>query len=199
MVNIFRKLMSQIGLNPERLGISFMSGSEANVYVESVNDFVKKIKQLGPLGTGEGISGEELRVRFESVEKLIPYIRVVERERLRVPVKSEEDVQSFFSSDEVNGLFAELFENKLSRILSYYIDPEKCKACMICSRQCPSEAIAGGKNLIHVIDQDKCTRCGCCFRACPSRFGAVQKISDEAPPPPVSEEARKIVRDGKQI
>ena len=34
MVNIFRKIMKHIGLNPERLRIEFMSGSEANLFVE---------------------------------------------------------------------------------------------------------------------------------------------------------------------
>jgi NADP-reducing hydrogenase subunit HndC len=83
-------------------------------------------------------------------------------------------------------------------LISFYIDPEKCKACMICLRQCPSEAIVGGKNRIHVIDQDKCTKCGTCFEACPTRFGAVKKISGEPVPPPIPEEARIIVRESKQ-
>ena len=60
------------------------------------------------------------------------------------------------------------------------------------------EAIAGGKNLIHVIDQDKCIRCGTCFEACPPRFGAVQKLSGEPVPPPIAEEKRLIVRKKKK-
>jgi len=83
-------------------------------------------------------------------------------------------------------------------LISYYIDPEKCKACMICLRQCPTEAIAGGKNQIHVIDQEKCTKCGTCFEVCPSRFGAVRRISGEPVPPPIPEEARMIARESKE-
>ena len=82
-------------------------------------------------------------------------------------------------------------------LISYYIDPEKCKACMICLRQCPAEAIIGGKNQIHVIDQEKCTKCGTCFEVCPPRFGAAKKISGEPVPPPIPEEARAIVRESK--
>ena len=48
-------------------------------------------------------------------------------------------------------------------LISYYIDPAKCKACMICARKCPADAIDGGKNMIHIVDQDKCTKCGTCF------------------------------------
>ena len=62
-------------------------------------------------------------------------------------------------------------------LVSYYIDPEKCQACMICFRQCPVKAIIGIRNQIHVIDQEKCTKCGTCFEVCPPRFGAVKKIS----------------------
>ena len=82
-------------------------------------------------------------------------------------------------------------------LISYYIDPDKCQACMICLRQCPAEAIAGGKNQIHVIDQEKCTKCGTCFEVCPPRFGAVKKISGEPVPPPIPEEARIIARESK--
>jgi len=62
-------------------------------------------------------------------------------------------------------------------LVTYYIDPEKCQACLICLRNCPVEAISGGKNLVHVIDQDKCTKCGACFEVCPPRFNAVVKLS----------------------
>ena len=64
-------------------------------------------------------------------------------------------------------------------LISYYIDPEKCKACMICLRDCPVGAISGGKRQVHVIDQAKCTKCGSCFEVCPERFGAVIKLSGQ--------------------
>jgi len=83
-------------------------------------------------------------------------------------------------------------------LISYYIDPEKCQACMICLRQCPAGAIAGGKNQIHVIDQEKCTKCGTCLEVCPPRFGAVKKISGEPVPSPIPEKARMIARKSKE-
>jgi len=84
-------------------------------------------------------------------------------------------------------------------LISYYIDPDKCQACMSCGKKCPTEAIDGGKNLIHMVIQEKCTKCGSCLEACPARFGAVRKISGEPVPAPVPEEARTIVRKSKQI
>jgi NADH:ubiquinone oxidoreductase subunit F (NADH-binding)/(2Fe-2S) ferredoxin/ferredoxin len=83
-------------------------------------------------------------------------------------------------------------------LISYYIDPDKCKACMICLRKCPAEAIVGGKNQIHVIDQEKCTKCGTCFEVCPDRFGAVTRLSGEPVPPPIPEEKRIIAKKSKK-
>jgi NADP-reducing hydrogenase subunit HndC len=77
-------------------------------------------------------------------------------------------------------------------LIKYYIDPEKCNACMICLKKCPVGAIDGEKKKIHIIDQVKCTNCGTCFEVCPARFGAVKKISGEPLPSPVPEEERMI-------
>ena len=64
-------------------------------------------------------------------------------------------------------------------LISFYILPNKCQGCMICSRICPVEAISGGKRLVHVIDQDKCIKCGTCLDVCPPRFAAVATVSGE--------------------
>lgn len=83
-------------------------------------------------------------------------------------------------------------------LISFYIDPAKCKACMICARKCPADAIAGAKKTIHVIDQEKCTKCGTCLEVCPSRFGAVKKISGEPVPSSIPEEERIIIKKSKK-
>jgi len=82
-------------------------------------------------------------------------------------------------------------------LIAFYIDPDKCQGCTTCFKKCPSEAIVGGKNQIHVIDQEKCTKCGTCFDVCPPRFRSVRKISGEPVPAPIPEEARTIVRGAK--
>jgi Fe-S-cluster-containing hydrogenase component 2 len=50
---------------------------------------------------------------------------------------------------------------------------------MICMRNCPTEAISGGKRLIHVVNQDKCIKCGTCLDVCPPKFSAIVKVSGE--------------------
>jgi len=83
-------------------------------------------------------------------------------------------------------------------LISYWIDPELCKACLICMRKCPSDGIEGGKKQIHVTDQDKCDTCGVCFDVCPDKFDAVKRISGAPVPDPLPESERELVKGAKQ-
>jgi len=189
MVLLARRIMEHIGLNPERLRIEFMSGAEANLFVEAVNGFVKQVKKLGPLGESEGMDRHRVKLKIAEITKLVPYIKMVNQDKLASRLKTPEEYDGLFSRDDIEQFFRE--------VLSYYIDPTKCQACSICLKKCPAEAIVGGKNQIHVVDQEKCIKCGTCFEACPPRFGAVRKISGEPVPPPIPEEARTIARKSK--
>jgi F420-non-reducing hydrogenase iron-sulfur subunit len=185
-----KKIMEHIGLNPERLRIEFMSAGDGIRLADVINEFTGKLEDLGPLGKGEGIDEDELRANLQVVKKLIPYIKVVKREKLAARLRNKEEHDGFFTREEIEALFR--------NVVSYYIDPEKCQACMICLRRCPVEAIEGRKRQIHVIDQDKCIKCGTCLEACPPHFGAVRKISGAPVPPPIPEEERTITRTSRK-
>ena len=58
-------------------------------------------------------------------------------------------------------------------LLQYKIDPEKCKGCTLCARNCPANCISGKVKEPHVIDQSKCLKCGACVENC--RFDAISK------------------------
>lgn len=189
VVLLAKRVMQHIGINPDRLNIEFMSGAEANLFVEVVNRFVDKVKKLGPLGSTEGIDQNELRKRVSEVSKLIPYIKIVNQEKLASRLTDPTDYEKLFTQDEIDALFKE--------VVSYYIDPAKCQACSTCLKRCPVVAIEGGKLQVHVIDQDKCIKCGTCFEVCPPKFGAVTKIVGEPAPPPLPLEKRAIVRKAK--
>jgi coenzyme F420-reducing hydrogenase delta subunit len=113
MMHLCRRLLELIGVNPERLRLEWVSASEGSRFAEVTNDFTRKLKALGPLGTGEGIDENGLRLKLEAVKNLVPYIKLVERERLRVRFGTEEEYDEFFSSDEVDRLFKELIGDKL--------------------------------------------------------------------------------------
>ncbi len=187
MLLLCRRIMEHIGLNPERLRIEFMTSGEGTLFAEVMNEFSKKVRELGPLGKGEGIDEDELKSKLAEIINLVPYIKLVKNEKLGTRLKNPEEYDKLFTSDEIDKLFCE--------VVSYYIEPGKCQACGICARKCPVEAIAGGKNLVHIIDQEKCIKCGTCFESCPSRFAAIKKIVSEPVPPPIPEEARIIVRE----
>ena len=186
MVLLCRRIMEHVELNPERLRIEFMSSAEGILFADVMREFGNTVKELGPLGQGEGINRNKLRSRLAEITKLVPYIKMMKNEKLASRLKTSEEYDTLFTKNEIDKLFSE--------VISYYIDPEKCQACMICAKRCPVEAIISSKNQIHVIDQEKCIKCGTCFEACPPRFGAVTKISGEPVPPPIPEEKRRIAR-----
>ena len=112
-MHLCRKLLEHIGVNSERLRIEWIASSEGVRFAEIMDNFVNKLKELGPID-GKGPDQNGLKRKFEAVNQLIPYIKLVERERLRVPSRSEEAYNTFYSSDEVNRLFKELIGDKLT-------------------------------------------------------------------------------------
>jgi coenzyme F420-reducing hydrogenase delta subunit/Fe-S-cluster-containing hydrogenase component 2 len=189
MVLLGKRILEHIGLNPERLRIEFMSSADGILFAEVMREFGSKVHELGPLGIAEGIDRSELASKLADIRKLVPYIKAQKEEKLATRLESPEDCDELFTRDEIDRLF--------DTVISYYIKPEECQACMICARRCPVEAISGAKNQVHVIDQEVCIKCGACFEACPPRFGAVAKISGEPAPPPVPEGKRTVVREGR--
>ncbi len=190
MMHLAKKLLEHAGVNPERLRIEWISSSEGVRFAEIMNDFTERLRELGPLGEGEGLDQDELQSRLGEVRKLIPYIKVVKREKLATRIDNEDEYDELYTSDEVEKIFSE--------VVSYHIDPDKCQACMICLRKCPVHGIEGAKGLIHVIDQELCIKCGSCYDACPDRFDAISILSGQPVPPPIPEEERTVVRKGKR-
>ncbi len=64
--------------------------------------------------------------------------------------------------------------HKCKALLTYTINPDKCKGCSLCAKNCPAEAIAGETRKPFVINPEKCIRCGMCLSRC--KFGAITVI-----------------------
>ena len=114
MMHLGKKLLEYIGVNPDRLRLEWVSASQGIRYAKIVTDFTGRLKELGPLGTGEGIDQTALKLKLEAIRKLLPYIKLVEREKLRVRFDNKAKYEEFFDSAELKSLFNELIVDKLA-------------------------------------------------------------------------------------
>ncbi|NUQ37587.1 MAG: 4Fe-4S binding protein [Caldilineales bacterium] len=64
---------------------------------------------------------------------------------------------------------------KCKALISFVVIPELCTGCMVCARNCASNAITGEKLQVHHIDPDLCERCGLCAEVC--KFNAIEIVS----------------------
>ncbi len=114
LVLLAQKLMAHIGLDPARLRLEELSAGEGIRFAEVMNEFAASLKGFGPLGTGEGLPPDVLARRLEAAAALVPYLRLVERERLRLAERSADAYRRLYASPETERLFQELVADKLA-------------------------------------------------------------------------------------
>jgi NADP-reducing hydrogenase subunit HndC len=59
-------------------------------------------------------------------------------------------------------------------LIIFSINPEKCRACLLCNKNCPQGAISGEKKKPQRIEQEKCLKCGVCRDVCKYEAVTVQ-------------------------
>jgi coenzyme F420-reducing hydrogenase delta subunit len=111
---IGKKLMQHVGVDPGRLRLEWISAAEGTRFAEIMSDFAAQLREIGPLGKGEGIAAPDLKLKLDALSQLVPWVKLVEREKLRVPEKSEDAYRAYYDSEDVNRLFDELFSDKLA-------------------------------------------------------------------------------------
>ncbi len=109
-----KKLMDHVGISATRLRLEWISAAEGARFAEVMSDFARQLRELGPLGEGEGIGPEDLRMKLGALSQLVPYVKLVEREKLRVPEKVEKAYYDFYESERADRVFGELFADKLA-------------------------------------------------------------------------------------
>jgi len=114
MVQVARKILAQLGVNPERLRIEWVSAGEGIRFANFMNEFSAQCQQMGPLGKAEGIEESELKRKLEAVRRLVPYIKLVLTQKLNLPERTEDAYRKFFTSEEFDRLFEESIARKLA-------------------------------------------------------------------------------------
>jgi len=113
-MHLTKKLLREIGISPDRLRLESVGASEGTRYAEVVTDFIRQIRELGPLGT-EQANGDPglLKLKLKAATSIVPYLRLVLTERLRVRFKTREEYDEFFATEDVERLFKDLIAEKL--------------------------------------------------------------------------------------
>jgi DNA-binding transcriptional ArsR family regulator len=114
MMHLTRKLLGEIGIDPERLRLEWVSASEGVRFAEVMTDFSTKLKSLGPLGFSEGMDETRIKFELEAATNIIPYVKLVERHILRVHFETTEEYKEYFASDELDRLFQKSVSEKLT-------------------------------------------------------------------------------------
>ena len=81
---------------------------------------------------------------------------------------------------------AHIHENKCpakscKHFISYHI-LDSCVGCLLCKKNCSSNAITGELKKLHWIDPDKCNQCGVCYEVCPPKVFSVEIRTGESEP-----------------
>lgn len=113
-MHLCKKLLQLIGLSPDRLRLEWIAASEGSRFAEVMSEFAKQLAELGPLGQETEFGSEGVALRLKALSRLVPFLKLVEREKLRAPTKTEEAYNEFYNSDRVNTLFIDLIADKLA-------------------------------------------------------------------------------------
>ena len=112
-MHLCKKLLVRIGVKPERMRLEWLAASEGSRFAEVMSQFSAQMRDLGPLGKPEGLDDAALKLRLGAVSRLLPYMKLVERERLRPPARTEDAINAFYECDEANRLFDDLIADEL--------------------------------------------------------------------------------------
>lgn len=114
VLHLTKKLLAKVGLNPNRLRLEWVSASQGNRFAEVVTEFTNELTGIGPLGEGEGFDPATVKLKLEAITRLLPYIKLVEREKIRVRFENKEAYEEFFASPALNTLFDTAIADKLA-------------------------------------------------------------------------------------
>ena len=108
---LVKKVLAEVGINPDRFGLQWASAAEAPRFVKLITDFTMKTKELGPIGQAEGLSPEELKVRIDKA------LALVSDRKLRIALGNATKTirkEAIFTQDGINAVI----EDKLAKTIT---------------------------------------------------------------------------------
>jgi coenzyme F420-reducing hydrogenase delta subunit/Pyruvate/2-oxoacid:ferredoxin oxidoreductase delta subunit len=170
MAEFVKILMRLIGLNVERFKLEWVSSAEPARLVEDLKKFFEVVKALGPLGSSEGLSPEDLKFRLGCAELVCQNMQV---RATYGNIAKELKKLSDFSAETIKQKIEEKLENLVKSKFEVgafaQVTPEKCIGCLTCVRVCPFAAPKIEEKGYAVIQIDKCKACGICVKECPAQ------------------------------
>jgi F420-non-reducing hydrogenase iron-sulfur subunit len=107
-----RKILEGVGIRSDRLALDWASAAEAPLYVALITNFTKHIKELGPLGKADGLSGEELSSRLSVARSAVKSVKLRTRfARLTQALREAND----YSPQLIESKMAENFDQAILR------------------------------------------------------------------------------------
>ena len=71
MINVAKRILEHIGINPERLLLEWVSAAEGGRFAEVVTGFTSLIRELGPLSTDAETDDEDLKLRLDAAKNAV--------------------------------------------------------------------------------------------------------------------------------
>lgn len=68
MINVVKRILRHIAVNPERVLLEWVSAAEAVRFADVVTRFTAKIRELGPVGSDAKQGADDLRLKLEAAK-----------------------------------------------------------------------------------------------------------------------------------
>ncbi len=119
-IRMTQRILDKVGVVRDRLYLDWVSAAEGARFAEVVTGFTDRIKEIGPLGEREGLSGKELDERLELARS------IVESTRMRWLIGKERELL------EIGNVYGErIEEGRLRDIIDMNIQDEYNKAQIV--------------------------------------------------------------------
>lgn len=74
--HLVQRILKDLKVDPDRLSLEWVSAAEAPRFVKVITAFTNRVKELGPLGSSEGLQVEDLMVKLKAAKMALEGKRV---------------------------------------------------------------------------------------------------------------------------